>query len=469
MRVPILRGMKAASSLLLAALFFAPYLAIAQEASPEEEAFDPDKLISVFGAPAMEKPEGLSSCFDHYRFGSTPVTIAGSHAEAVAGSAVEFTGSVANENDYAIADASVWAKVMRTRTTGKDVNAPDVVDWFRIADNLTLPPGGSVPIEGRWEVPKDARNGEYHFATFVVASDRFNFEGLSFTDDIVGSRYHFSVVGGRDGVVAFDKDDITAVGYPFSFAAFPPHVEKDLPARITAGIDNATDLPFTGTVEWKLYAWDAVTEDHLIDAKTQTVQIHPGSSSTAEYEITDTEHGAYYLVGSLTTAEGAKSIIGIRVARDGINAPRLNFVGIDPDQGTDATAVACVHTIGNGPLDGAKVTLSAYRTGFVGSILNLFGPAASATYEGRIVPDIYALTLPIDLENPVRVTATLEYAGATVDQVTVDSCSGACPRAEPGVLELSLAIAAAVLLAGFLLMRMARRRPPAPPIAPTPS
>jgi hypothetical protein len=409
-------------------------------------------LFNGYGNTSMEKPMGLSSCFDHYHFNSTPVELKSSLSQVAAGSDFAFTGSIKNENSYAIPHASLWIKVLRVKGPAKSENGPDVVDWFNVTPDITLPANGTVPISGSWKVPVDIKNGTYQFATFVIQSDRFNFEGLSFTDDIVGAGLSFSVVSGSTNEVEFSKDSIQAVGYPFSFAEFPPVIPAGQHADVQATVINNRTVAFKGDVVWKLYSWDAVKGDHLLDTKTIAQKIQPNSSSTISYTITDATHSVYYLVGSLTSEQGTKSIIGMRLVREGVSTPRLNYVGIDP--GTDphnAIAVACVHSTGKTPSLDGKVTLMVYRSGIIGSFLNLFGPLASASYQGAIAPNIYALTVPVDALNTSVITAKLYQKDVLVDEVSEPYCSANTCNTNENIPWIGVVVSVVILLAIILI------------------
>lgn len=463
--------MRLLASLALAAVALQPGILYAQTSSPDgqEERFDINTAASISGSELMAQPEGLSSCDIYYEFGSTPVVITGPLSEVSAGTEVSFNGTIGNKNTYEIKDAALWVKVMKGRASEKEQNGPEVVDWFEVIDSVDLPAQGSVPFSGTWNVPADARTGEYKIVTFVVSSDRFNFQGLSFTDDVVGVAYPFSVVNGTEAGAYFAKDGVSVAGYPFAFAAFPPRVEQAATVPVVATIQNDTPAPFRGQVEWKLYSWDAVTEEHFLEEKTQDVEVHPNATAEVTYEITDTEHSVYYAVGTLhTPGSDSKSIIGVRVVREGINTPRFNFVGIHPNEDGTATAVACLHSTGLAPTDNARVELSTYRAGFIGKILNLMGPLTSTTYEGRVGTEIYALAAAVGSDSHV-VSASLWQGDEHIDTVTLNYCADACTS-----WTQYLIVVAAVFVLGlalFVVTIMLKRRRAVSvhtPSAPTP-
>ncbi|MFZ2908191.1 MAG: hypothetical protein WA014_03610, partial [Minisyncoccia bacterium] len=204
-------------------------------------------------------PAGLTSCLDFYRFGSVPVSLSGSLAQVSAGSPLALSGTITNQNTYPIEEVKIYAKVFKSRGTTKDVNGPDVVDFFPLPDTYTLKAGETKLVGFTWDVPQGAEQGDYQVTTYVASSERFNLQGLSFTDDVIGPLYQFTVVGTNTGSVRFAKNSVTVNHEPFRFAAYTPRVPQDTTAvRIEANVTNTTKTPTKASLTWKLYYWDAL-------------------------------------------------------------------------------------------------------------------------------------------------------------------------------------------------------------------
>ncbi|MDE2079088.1 MAG: hypothetical protein KGI73_01735 [Patescibacteria group bacterium] len=417
---------------------------------------------------AGQGSDGLSSCFDTYTFGSVPVTVSPSLMNAAEGSTVVFSGTVKNTNPYPIVDATVYVKIFRERSVVKDVDGPDVVDWFPAVTHLALRAGESLPISFRWSVPSDALPGAYQAATYVAASDRFNLQGLTFTDDVIGGAANFSVVGQPVGSVSFDKTSVIVGGQPFHFAAFPPTVPAG-PVAVSVVVSNSTSNPFKGNVHWTLYWWDALQGSHVLASSDEALKIHPASNETATYTVTDEKHSVYYLVGEVDSSAGSKSIVGIRFVRAGLNEPRLNFVGVNqyPTGGTGAIALACAHDAGATAAASTTITLAVMRTG----VMSFFGPLASASWSGALSGDIRALTVPVTRSSAdsFDVTASLYQNGVLVDQVTVPyrcSALGASCSLLDTWIPLYI-LAGIIVLLGILWFVIKHHRSAVPPVPPS--
>lgn len=429
-------------------------------------------------ASARVDTAGLASCFDYYKFNSTPVAISADLSSAIAGAPLGFSMSVKNENPYPIVNATVYVKVMRYGYARgeKNVNGPDVVDFFPASDPVTIPAGGQVNLASVWQVPQDAEAGDYMLAAYVVSADRFEMEGLTFTDDVIGSAFNFHVMNDRTGAVAFDKNTATVLALPFRFAAYPPRM-PDNAKEVPVGIDvvNTTDTDATQEITWTLYRWDALRASEVLDHKTERITVPAGGRVHVTYTTNEDTHSVYYLLGSLRTEGGASSLVGIRFVRGDVNEPRLNYVGITAyPAGKGAAAFACVHSTGTGTAEDGKLELVATRPSFLG----IGGTIAKETYRGPFAGDIRALVAPFTADaKTFTVTARLFQHGVLIDQVSATyNCADIAPDSCPkGMGLLPIAVGAGVLAiiiaaAAFIIIRRRKAVPPVPPVPPiTPS
>ena len=80
-----------------------------------------DPLVTLApDAPALSNaavapPQGTTSCFDYYRFGSVQAHLSASVSSAVSGTPLNFTGTVDNENPYPIVDGVLYANEISSR------------------------------------------------------------------------------------------------------------------------------------------------------------------------------------------------------------------------------------------------------------------------------------------------------------------------------------------------------------------
>ena len=407
----------------------------------------------------MPQPAGLSSCFDHYQFGSVPAVLSPSLSSVSQSATIGFTGTVTNQNAYPISDVTVIAKIFHNRTS-LDANGPDVVDEFPVATHVNLAAKQSLPITATWKVPKDADVGNYQIATYVISSERFELSGLIFTDDVTGGAANFKVIGNEVGTTRFVKDTAMMVGHHFGFAAFPPVIPANTTSfPVTIDVGNTSSSTYVGTIAWSLYYWDDQLPSHLLNSTSENVQIAAHASTTATYMVTDTAHSTYYLVGVLTTAGGSKSIVGIRFTRANVNEPRINFVTLDGN-----TAVACVHSAGTASAPDSQIKLSVTKDTWYSPLLQLvgLGNVASVSYSGPIPGEIFAVTAPLShLSGSYILRTSLYQNGKQVDTVNENySCKDLGVPCANNLWSIVIAVAIVIVLiivvAGIVLF--VRRR-----------
>lgn len=299
--------------------------------------------------PEAVEPAGNVSCFDYYTFGSVTAEPNGEIKEAVAGSLFEVGIRIQNNNSYPVVDGTLWVKIFRKAddSTQRLVHGDHLVDFFPVVDGVTLASGEAEGYSLTWPIPTDVIPGEYYVATFFTVADAYNLLGLTFTDDIVGETYFFSVLEGT-GSPYFDKRTATIAGKPYQFIGAPPVVDRQAPVPVSIEVTNPTDAVATAEVVWNVYRWDALTEKNLRETSSvETITLEPRSSRTLSYTVRDTSAAVYLVVPELLT-EGARSLTHIRFVRTEVDMLRLNFPAVAdyPLGGSSAQVFACLHNAG---------------------------------------------------------------------------------------------------------------------------
>lgn len=418
---------------------------------------------------AVPTAVNLDSCFLYYTFGSTPVVLTAELASVAIGVPFNVKGSVTNANAYPIVDATVYVKVMRQRSVEKDVNGPDIVDFIPVLEHANIQAGQTIPFSFTWNVPKDADVGAYRMAAYVVEKERFNFLGLSFTDDVTGGFYQFNVVGNTPGTTRFNKDSATVNGTRYYFAAFPPTLRPEIAsAEVMIDVENTSKNAYTGSVTWKLYYWDSLRTEHLLDEETVAIEVPAGGTVPVSFTIPDTTHSVYYLVGELETPGGSKSIAGIRVARADENTPRINSMNVTAYPTTEDTkAFTCFHNAGHGEAANTKVEMWVKEP----LLFGLIGlPIAHEVYTGVAPKNIVALTMPAGKAglSSFDLVATVSQDGKVIDKIKIpyrcDQLGATCSW--PSLIDMALMVMITLVLVGIGVLIYMRTRPR--PHVPTP-
>lgn len=313
---------------------------------------------TILAEPSMV-PVGTVNCFDYYSFGSIEVEFAPNVTSVVGGTSMHIAGTVKNNNPYPIVNGTIVLKIFKERNTAtKDINGPDVVGTLSV-NNVSIPANGSVPFKTTWQVPSYIRTGQYSVTSFFTVANKFNLLGLSFTDDIVGNSSAFTVIG-KEGGVYFDKGTVRINNGAYYFASYAPKLPADVAAEFEAEIVNTTDQDQIVPVRWKLYYWDEQDPKNFVSEKEETVTVPANGKITVKYKTTQNKFPVYYVVAE-TALKDAKSILGMRFAREGVDALRLNFPSIMQyplTKGATTTIFSCLHSVASPVVPNAKLKLA---------------------------------------------------------------------------------------------------------------
>lgn len=411
------------SLILVSSLFLSPFYSV----FAEEFILDlPDILPdeggeSDFIEPSIMVPDKISGtvdCFDYYTFGSIDVSLSSSIDSTVSGSPLYFDGKVHNNNPYPVVDVSVYAKVFGTdMQEEKSTIGPDVFGIILIEDGINLPADGAHPLSFSWDVPSNLPTGDYQLATFVTSGGAFNMAGLLFREDIVANSVPFSIQGEYSAIPIFIKNQTMLNGEQYRFVSADPILRRNEEATIVHSVKNPTNEKQQVSVNWTLYSWDSL-QDGMISAviheQGDSAILEPGETTSFSYATIHSDYPVYYLVAELSYRD-VTSIVSVRFIREGIQSPRLNFVGMDRfplNQGEEATLFACAHGMGTADVLEDN-TISLIITDWRGRELH------SYTYEGDITglvmgfADTFSPPYTVDR---FTIKAELTHEGKAVDR-----------------------------------------------------
>lgn len=341
--------------------------------------------------------------------------------QIVPGATLGFVGTLKNDNDYPVVDGSVYVKIFRREgdmetNAGIRQNGYPLIDQFALPETFTLPAKGEKPVSFEWNVPSNAKSGEYFAAFFFQSAKRYNLLGLSFTDDVTGNQTSFSVINEfKTQSVEFDKYSVTLNDKAHNFTIFPLHFTQDETVTAKVKLVNPSNRSVTVPITWKTYAWDGLREDQVKDQKTESITLAPQETKELAYAVKPIEASVSYVVVEAAD-QGSKSILDIRFVRDGIKETRINFPGVlkyPLTQNEDNTVFSCVHATNVASTPGNSLTLTLKDQDR--KVIH------SYTYEGDItgammgVKDVFT---PKETFSTFTLTATLKHDGKIVDEVT---------------------------------------------------
>jgi hypothetical protein len=304
--------------------------------------------------PSGVKNGELANCFDTYRFGTGSIDITAGTEEDIYKpyDAVEITGEIVNNNPYPIIDLTVRAKILRSHPNPVEQRALyTTVDDVIVLDNFILQSNQKIPLQYLYFVPGDAPTGDYIIQYYVYNQDRFNLNGLSFTEDIIANQAEFRVEG-KDEHVYLDKTNITVGGKIHDTRAFITEHDLGKDIVVTIPLINPTPDEKRMEISYKLYSWDGILLDNLLEESIREINIAPNTKLEQEYIVRVKDHPVYYLEinsqlfdnqGNSTKQE--KTMAHIRFAIPYNNSPRINWVGVNknPFAEDQIELMTCIH------------------------------------------------------------------------------------------------------------------------------
>src|SRR3989344_4986366 len=262
----------------------------------------------------------------------------------------------------------------------------------------------------------------------------------------------FDTRNGPDAVdqfIALDGISIPANG------SVPASFSWKIPAYAMSG-DYAAAMYYTTEHKFNLLGL-TFTDDvtgNTFRFKVSGEQQRAGGSPPVTYVITNTSVPVYLLVGTATWRD-TKSVIGVRVVRDGINKLRINFpsTALYPLQGgKENTIFSCFHNTSDGVVQDARLDLRLIDA--KGKEIEAFSYTGAAggnmlAYAKKFTPKKSYQTFSLE--------AKLYQDGELVDETTVHyDCKlidpNSCPRTDYRIVALVGGLAVLLIL-GYALWR----------------
>lgn len=365
----------------------------------------------------------LGDCFDTYRFGSLEMNLTPNKSEYEPGDGVVMKGKITNTNNYPLIGVSVSARVLKDIPNANNQAFTTTIDEFVLVNNITLDAQESINIEEVYNLSMQAIQGEYQIYLFGYQEDRFNISGLSFTDDIYGSRFSFSVKGGNTESVYLDQTRTTVGGKKHVNHAYVTQHNPSKPIEVKIPLKNTTNKEQKVTLDSNLYRWDGLREEQIERFNSREVTI----PAKGEIEIVETVQSpylpVYYLklvanVAGVPEAQKQQSISNIRFIAEGLNAVRFNWVGFNTfakGAGQEGKVVTCIHNTSTGTAN--DISVETKVTDKRGREI------ASSSYRGNVGGAISGIeaNLPTDkIINEALITSVLkDKDGKIIDTVNI--------------------------------------------------
>jgi hypothetical protein len=390
-------------------------------------------VISVFAASAEQIAFDSVNCFDYYEFGAVNINVQSPVPSFSNGTLATFNATLTNSLDYPLVDGAMYVKVYRKNAVWGAEKGNDLIDQFYVKKQINIPAKGKVSFDFNYPILPDFVSGVYRMDSFFVESGKFNISGLSFTEDVTGGVVEFGVKSDNKQFIVFDKNSVLLNGQKYDFIGVTRYL-PNTPVGVTASILNLTDKEQTVPIKWTLKYWDGLSEQ-VLDTQDDTISIKAQESELVSYVITDASKSIYFVTAE-TEYNGVKTILDVRFAREQIEFPRINSLGVTKFPlalGESVKVFACVHNTTHGNVNNSKLTVSLLDS--QKQVLQTY------VYEGNISDAIngYAKEfVPSVLMDHFFLNATLEQNGKVVEEVTQEYDCKTIPGATCKVSEAPL-------------------------------
>lgn len=383
-------------------------------------------------------PEGATSCFEYYRFGSVQVDVSPTLKQTVPGVPMTFKGKIKNANKYPVVDGQVYAKIFYAGKNSDAFTHRDgypLVDFILVRDEVVINGESEQDITFDWQVPHYAQGGEYNVAMFFTSAKRYSLLGLTFTDDVVGNQTTFSVTSdSTTSPVTFNKTNVRLNSTEFDFASPPPFFTKDEQVTAFATLINSGDTERTVSVTWVTSVWDGILKENERKREAVSVQLKPHESKEISYIPPILDATVTYLVAELADRD-TKSILSIRFVRNGIEETALTLPTIIKypiTAGEENTLFSCANSTNFPIVQDTTITLTLTDT--EGNAIE------SYTYSGGITGDMMGVKksfIPSTSYTDFNLNAVMERRGEVIENVTMEyRCADIDPSLCPVVQEL---------------------------------
>lgn len=314
-------------------------------------AYEENKPVPTTEADQLPPAQSeIFLCTEEYKPNSVLVEAKPTNEKLTAGAALHFTGKVENTNTFPITNGQVSVKIYQVTKSDNDQKntRTNLVDSLIAVDNVTLPALATKPIEFNWQSLPTLAAGDYEVVFFFTTNQRFEHFGSPTIEGQDGSRANFTVEGGANQAVFFNRSSINLNNKKYEFGGELPIFEREEIVYVQAELVNPSLEEKTVEINWKTSNWGKVTPEGVPITDKQYVTLKPG----AKYQVS---YMPFHLGGAVTLVEGelkdgdSKSILQVQFTRANVEDARIIFPAIKDYPlrlNKEVEVFACVEAVG---------------------------------------------------------------------------------------------------------------------------
>jgi hypothetical protein len=380
-------------------------------------------LQDPFASSAIPTPtDGIFNCSEQYNPNGVEIVSSITVPNTLAGAILSIPLQVTNTNNYPLINGAVYIKILKADMSDLGIkNGPSIIEQRYLVKNLNLAANESKQLDFSWNVPLYLTSGKYYLATYFVTDEKFNYAGLSYTNDNTGGLIEFNVSGENKDTIFLNKDNIKINDKNYSPLGLPAEVDSKQPVKVQIEIVNNSKKLERFPVDWSVYTWDGLSETNLILSKSDGAFLKPSEKKTLELDIPNNKNSVYYVTVT-GTYNDTKSIVNVRYIRDGVPGARLDSASVSTyplKMGEEAQVYSCFQSTSNVATNNTKLVITLKDE--KGNIIT------ENTYSGNVSPDLTGFrkvfTPTKDLYN-FSIESNLYREDVLLDSATVNyTCS----------------------------------------------
>ena len=252
------------------------------------------------------------SCPDYTSGGNVEISLSTELTSTVSAVPVGVRAVVQNVSGTEIYDGALYARV-----TGVSGGKSIVVDEFLAADDIDIAASGTKEEIFIWRVPSRVTAGDYRVDVFFVYP-RSLFIPPPGAESQDAAALTMRVESELQSVVHIDRADIEVSGAEQSSTAYA--FQENAPVGVRIPVVNDTDMPYKGTITWRLYPRGKGPLTTPLAEFTENVEIHPRTTVEKSYVFPETAGSSYYLEADLSDGM-SRSMVALLFLREGVCAP----------------------------------------------------------------------------------------------------------------------------------------------------
>ena len=266
------------------------------------------------GTVTNQSGGGMASpinCFAYFKPDTVLISLSASSPDYKVGDEIKLAAKVSNANNFPIAQGNLFVQIYRQ--SGESGGPDYLVDEFFVQD-VALNAREIRNIDFAWRAPSGISGGKYTVGAFFTLNKSIYISGAPFNEKAYDKAFTTFNIRSIDDAseVVVDKKSIKFNGQTYNYFDIIPVVKTGQPIEIISTIKNLSNRTQEVKISKKIYFWDNLSEDAIIQKETEKATLNAGGSLNLYYSTKGFNSGAYLYELVIESQSGVKSIAKVR-------------------------------------------------------------------------------------------------------------------------------------------------------------